>query len=60
MDTEEEISRLTGGLSEVVSNVAGELGSILITALGVRNRTSHHSSKCVRPSEFVQSGITFN
>ena len=29
----EEISRLTGGLSEVVSNVAGELASILITAL---------------------------
>jgi hypothetical protein len=29
----EEISRLTGGLSETVSNVAGELVSILITAL---------------------------
>ena len=32
-DTQEEISRLTGGLSEVVGNVAGELSSILITAL---------------------------
>ncbi len=32
-DTEEEISRLTGGLSEVVGDVAGELSSILITAL---------------------------
>jgi hypothetical protein len=30
---DEEISRLTGGLSEAVSNVAGELVSILITAL---------------------------
>ena len=32
-DTQEEISRLTGGLSEVVGDVAGELSSILITAL---------------------------
>jgi hypothetical protein len=32
-DTEEEISRLTGGLSEVVGDIAGELSSILITAL---------------------------
>jgi len=32
-DTEEEISRLTGGLSEVVGNVAGELSAILTTAL---------------------------
>ncbi len=32
-DTQEEISRLTGGLSEVVGDVAGELSSILIAAL---------------------------
>jgi hypothetical protein len=32
-DTQEEISRLTGGLSEVVGDVAGELSGILITAL---------------------------
>lgn len=32
-DTEEEISRLTGGLSEVVGHVAGELSGILTTAL---------------------------
>jgi hypothetical protein len=32
-DTGEEISRLTGGLSEAVGNIAGELSSILITAL---------------------------
>ncbi len=32
-DTAEEISRLTGGLSESVGNITGELSSILITAL---------------------------
>lgn len=32
-DTQEEISRLTGGLSEVVGDVAGELRDILIAAL---------------------------
>ena len=32
-DTSEELSRLTGGLSESVGNITGELGSILITAL---------------------------
>lgn len=32
-DTAEEISRLTGGLSESVGNITGELASILITAL---------------------------
>jgi len=32
-DTGEEISRLTGGLSESVGGIAGELSSILITAL---------------------------
>lgn len=32
-DTGEEISRLTGGLSETVGKIAGELSSILITAL---------------------------
>ena len=32
-DTEEEISRLTGGLSEVVGDVIGDLSGILITAL---------------------------
>ncbi|MEY8689091.1 MAG: zinc dependent phospholipase C family protein, partial [Leptothrix sp. (in: b-proteobacteria)] len=32
-DTQEEISRLTGGLSEVVGDVAGELSSLLITGL---------------------------
>ena len=32
-DTAEELSRLTGGLSESVGNIAGELSSILITAL---------------------------
>jgi hypothetical protein len=32
-DTGEEISRLTGGLSETVSDITGELSSILITAL---------------------------
>ena len=32
-DTSEELSRLTGGLSESVGNISGELGSILITAL---------------------------
>jgi hypothetical protein len=32
-DQAEEFSRLTGGLSEIVSNVTGDLSSILITAL---------------------------
>lgn len=32
-DTAEELSRLTGGLSESVGNIAGELSGILITAL---------------------------
>jgi hypothetical protein len=32
-DTAEELSRLTGGLSESVGNITGELSSILITAL---------------------------
>jgi len=32
-DTAEEISRLTGGLSETLGNIGGELGGILITAL---------------------------
>jgi hypothetical protein len=32
-DNAEEISRLTGGLSESVSNITGELSSILISAL---------------------------
>jgi hypothetical protein len=32
-DTAEELSRLTGGLSESVGNITGELGSILTTAL---------------------------
>jgi hypothetical protein len=32
-DTAEEMSRLTGGLSEVVGDIAGELSGILITAL---------------------------
>jgi hypothetical protein len=32
-DTGEEMSRLTGGLSETVGDIAGELSSILITAL---------------------------
>ncbi|HZT58309.1 MAG TPA: zinc dependent phospholipase C family protein [Pyrinomonadaceae bacterium] len=32
-DTAEEMSRLTGGLSETVGDIAGELSSILITAL---------------------------
>jgi hypothetical protein len=32
-DTGEEMSRLTGGLSETVGNITGELSSILITAL---------------------------
>lgn len=32
-DTGEEISRLTGGLSETVGDITGELSSILITAL---------------------------
>jgi hypothetical protein len=32
-DTAEEISRLTGGLSESLSNIGGELAGILITAL---------------------------
>ena len=32
-DTAEEISRLTGGLSEVVGDITGELGAILITLL---------------------------
>ena len=32
-DTAEEMSRLTGGLSETVGDITGELGSILITAL---------------------------
>ena len=32
-DTEEEISRLTGGLSEVVGNITGELSNILIAGL---------------------------
>ena len=32
-DTGEEISRLTGGMSETVGNISGELSSILITAL---------------------------
>ena len=32
-DTEEEISRLTGGLSEVVGDVIGDLSGILITGL---------------------------
>ncbi len=32
-DTAEEMSRLTGGLSEIVGDITGELGSILITAL---------------------------
>lgn len=32
-DTAEEISRLTGGLSESVGNIAGELSGILIAAL---------------------------
>lgn len=32
-DTAEEMSRLTGGLSETVGNISGELSGILITAL---------------------------
>ena len=32
-DTAEEMSRLTGGLSESVGNISGDLGAILITAL---------------------------
>lgn len=32
-DTAEEMSRLTGGLSEIVGDISGELSSILITAL---------------------------
>src|SRR5690348_4811853 len=32
-DTAEELSRLTGGLSESVGNITGELGSIVITLL---------------------------
>ncbi|MBV8841443.1 MAG: zinc dependent phospholipase C family protein [Bryobacterales bacterium] len=32
-DTAEEMSRLTGGLSETVGNISGELSSILITLL---------------------------
>jgi hypothetical protein len=32
-DTGEEMSRLTGGMSETVGNISGELSSILITAL---------------------------
>ena len=32
-DTAEEMSRLTGGLSETVGDISGELGSILITLL---------------------------
>lgn len=32
-DTAEEMSRLTGGLSEVVGDITGELSSILVTAL---------------------------
>src|SRR5919204_3160869 len=31
-DTAEEMSRLTGGLSEVVGDISGELSSLLITA----------------------------
>jgi hypothetical protein len=32
-DTAEEMSRLTGGLSEIVGDITGELSSLLITAL---------------------------
>lgn len=32
-DTAEEMSRLTGGLSEIVGDISGELSAILITAL---------------------------
>lgn len=32
-DTAEEMSRLTGGLSEIVGDIAGELSGILVTAL---------------------------
>src|SRR6266498_207891 len=32
-DTAEEMSRLTGGLSEIVGDITGELSSILVTAL---------------------------